>query len=74
MCRSNPINKEETKAWSGGYKKVPIMTIDGTQINDSEHHQRGCKFAFRIKAISTSEKELYNGSDAKNGLNGQIRH
>jgi len=31
----NPLTKSETKAWSGGYKKVPIAMIAGEQINDS---------------------------------------
>ena len=62
----NPISKEETKAWSGGYKKVPIMTVDGTQINDSMNIiNEIINMLSESKAISTSEKELYNGSDAK---------
>ena len=31
----NPLTKSETKAWSGGYRKVPIAKIGGEQVNDS---------------------------------------
>jgi microsomal prostaglandin-E synthase 2 len=31
----NPLTKGETKAWSGGYKKVPIAKLGGEQVNDS---------------------------------------
>ena len=31
----NPLTKGETKAWSGGYRKVPIALLEGEQVNDS---------------------------------------
>ena len=31
----NPLTKRETKAWSGGYRKVPIAVLAGEQVNDS---------------------------------------
>ncbi len=31
----NPLTKGEIKAWSGGYKKVPIAMLGGEQVNDS---------------------------------------
>ena len=30
----NPLTKGETKAWSGGYRKVPIALLEGEQVND----------------------------------------
>ena len=27
----NPLTKGETKAWSGGYRKVPIALLEGEQ-------------------------------------------
>jgi microsomal prostaglandin-E synthase 2 len=31
----NPLTKGEVKAWSGGYRKVPIAVLSGEQVNDS---------------------------------------
>ena len=31
----NPLTKSEIKAWSGGYRKVPIAMLGGEQVNDS---------------------------------------
>ena len=31
----NPLTKGEIKAWSGGYRKVPIAVLAGEQVNDS---------------------------------------
>lgn len=31
----NALTKRETKAWSGGYRKVPIAMLGGEQVNDS---------------------------------------
>lgn len=31
----NALTKKEIKAWSGGYKKVPIAMLSGEQVNDS---------------------------------------
>ena len=44
---------------------MPIMTIDGTQINDSMNIINEVVNLLSDQAISTSEKELYNGSDAQ---------
>ena len=31
----NPLTKQEVKAWSGGYRKVPISLFGDEQVNDS---------------------------------------
>jgi len=31
----NPLTKKEIKAWSGGYRKVPISMFGDEQVNDS---------------------------------------
>ena len=31
----NPLTKKEIKAWSGGYRKVPIAMFGDEQVNDS---------------------------------------
>ena len=63
----NPMSKEETKSWSiDGYKKVPILTIDGVQINDSMNIiDEIIDMLSKAGSISNSEKKLYDGKKAK---------
>ena len=58
----NPLTKSEM-AFSKEYKKVPVLVVDGTQINNSA--ARSCAgWKMRVPSAATSEKEK-NGAAAE---------
>ena len=55
--------------------KVPILTIDGVQINDSMNIiDEIIDMLSKAGSISNSEKKLYDAKRQRNGQAGQIKH
>lgn len=63
----NPMSKEETKSWSiDGYKKVPIITIDGVQVNDSMNIiDRIVEMLIKSGDITSNERKFFDSKSAK---------
>ena len=62
----NPTSKEEIKTWSPDYKKVPIVTIDGRQVNDSlTIIDDLVQMLVKNGTITASESERFTGDSAK---------